>query len=350
MIHSLYSNWIEKREEYLCTRSTDRVVRPFEWGAEWLHGWPTNGHHHLNGQGELEYLKAANRLAIADSQQFFSYSTPSDFRLEGNRLLFQSAVDTPHEANNTVHGQWFPARKKDGSHPRRAVLVLPHWNSTANQHLALCHGLQRFGISALRLSLPYHDWRMPPELHRADYAVSSNIGRTLDATRQAVVDSRSCVDWLQQQGYDRVGILGTSLGSCYAFLASAHDERLKVNVFNHCSAFFADVVWTGLSTAHVRKSLEGVISLDDLRACWDAISPVHYLAKYGSLPKKPLFIYTLYDTTFLPEFSRYIVNEIGKHLPARKVKVLPCGHYTLGESPFKYLVGYHIVSHFLRNL
>ena len=116
--------------------------------------------------------------------------------------------------------------------------------------------LAKFGISALRLSLPYHDFRMPPELYRADYAVSANVGRTLDATRQAVVDARSCVDWLEQQGYSRLGILGTSLGSCYAFLASAHDERLKVNVFNHCSSYFADVVWTGLSTQHIRQGIE----------------------------------------------------------------------------------------------
>ena len=64
---------------------------------------------------------------------------------------------------------------------------------------------------------------MPPELTRADYAVSANIGRTIDATRQAVIDVRSCYDWLQQRGYTDLGIVGTSLGSCYAFLATAHD-------------------------------------------------------------------------------------------------------------------------------
>lgn len=350
MIHRLYSNWIEKREEYLMTRSNDRVVRPFEWGAEWLHTWPTNGNVHLNGQGELQFLRDANLQAIERSDEFFGYQVPQDYRLQGNRLTFTSPVHTPYPENNTVHGQWFPVVRKDGSHPKRAVIVLPHWNSHSTQHLALCSGMQRFGISTLRLSLPYHDWRMPPELHRADYAVSSNLGRTLDATRQAVIDARCCVDWLQQQGYERIGILGTSLGSCYAFLASAHDARLKVNVFNHCSAFFADVVWTGLSTLHVRSGLEGAISLEELRQCWQAISPVHYLKKYADHGKNPLFVYTKYDTTFLPEFSEYIVNEIGKHMPSRKVVVLPCGHYTLGESPFKFIVGYQIVNHFLRNL
>ncbi|MCC7343220.1 MAG: alpha/beta hydrolase family protein [Bryobacterales bacterium] len=350
MFHRAYSQWIEDRENRLCFRTNNRVVRPFEWGSEWVSQWPTNGIVHLNGQGDREYLSAINRRAVEDSDAFFGYEAPHDFKLNDGRLTFRSAVETPHAENNTVHGQWFPARRKDGAHPRRAVLVLPHWNSHASQHLALCRGFQRFGISALRLSLPYHDWRMPPELTRADYAVSSNIGRTLQATRQAVIDSRSCVDWLESEGYERIGILGTSLGSCYAFLASAHDARLRVNVFNHCSAFFADVVWTGLSTVHIKQSLEGAITLEDLRDCWRAISPVHYLKKYAELPKKPHFIYTKYDTTFLPEFSEYIVNEIRGHGVDMNVSVLPCGHYTLGESPFKFIVGYKIVSHFLRHL
>jgi hypothetical protein len=32
------------------------------------------------------------------------------------------------------------------------------------------------------------------------------------------------------------------------------------------------------------------------------------------------------------------------------VKVLPCGHYTLGEAPFKFLDGYHICSFLLKSL
>jgi hypothetical protein len=30
--------------------------------------------------------------------------------------------------------------------------------------------------------------------------------------------------------------------------------------------------------------------------------------------------------------------------------VLPCGHYTMGETPFKFIVGYHIISHVARHL
>jgi len=47
------------------------------------------------------------------------------------------------------------------------------------------------------------------------------LDATLDALRQGVVDIRSCVDWLETQGYNQFGIVGTSLGSCYAFIAAA---------------------------------------------------------------------------------------------------------------------------------
>ncbi len=122
---------------------------------------------------------------------------------------------------------------------------------------------------------------MPAGLQRADYAVSANICRTIDATRQAVLDSRACFDWLEQQGYQDLGIVGTSLGSCYAFLATVHDPRIRVNIFNHCSTYFADVVWEGLSSRHIRESLEGSVNLETLRKMWLAISPPSYYDVYS---------------------------------------------------------------------
>ena len=83
---------------------------------------------------------------------------------------------------------------------RRAVLVLPQWNAGPDGHVGLCRLLNRFGMSALRLTLPYHDARRPPELNRADYIVSANIGRTVQACRQAVMDARRAIAWLAITG------------------------------------------------------------------------------------------------------------------------------------------------------
>jgi dienelactone hydrolase len=341
-----YERWIRAREEELCFRATNRVVRDFEWGLEWTRDWPCARLHPKNGDAPEDYVAHLNRLATMASDEFFGYERPSDFELRDGILRFHSPVRTPYPENNVVHAQWFPAPKS-----KRAVVVLPHWNAPVDAHNALCRGLARLGISALRISLPYHDYRMPAELNRADYAVSSNICRTVDATRQAVIDVRCCVDWLQRAGYERLGIVGTSLGSAYAYLATSHDERISVNVFNHCSTHPADVVWSGLSTQHIRQTLERHIDLDRLRRAWMAVAPVNYLEKFVAKKKnKSLFIYTAYDTTFPPELSREVLAKMRELEVDHKAVVLPCGHYTLGETPFKFIDGYHICSYLKRNL
>jgi hypothetical protein len=341
-----YRNWMLRWENELCFRSTDRVSRPFEYGTEWSQSWPFAEECMESTTNPEEFLLCINQRVIAGAEEFFAYEPPTRFELRENWLEFKSPIETPYAENNLVRGLWFPAKKKNA----KAVVVLPHWNSKLPQQNALCAGLQRLGISALRLSLPYHDARMPAGLHRADYAVSSNICRTIDATRQAVLDTRACFDWLQQEGFEDLGIIGTSLGSCYAFIASALDERIKVNVFNHCSTYVADVVWEGLSTRHIRESLEGVIDLDTLRQFWMCISPPSFYDLYTAKKKRSKFIYTRFDTTFPLHLSRQVIDGARRYKWNHAVSVLPCGHYTMGEFPFKYMTGYQICSFVKRNL
>ena len=198
-----------------------------------------------------DFLLCMNDLAINHAEEFFAYEKPAKFELgTDNWLQFDSPVETPYPENNKVRGLWYPAKNSS----RKAVVLLPHWNAKLPQHNALSAGIAKLGISALRLSLPYHDDRTPSGFSRADYAMSSNICRTIDATRQAVIDIRACFDWLEEQGYESLGIVGTSIGSCYAFLATSLDPRITVNVFNHCSTYVADVVWgRSLDASHSKQ-------------------------------------------------------------------------------------------------
>ncbi len=354
----LVKDWYGRRmtawENKLAFKSTDRVVRPFDWGMEWTRDWPITS----SATDPEEKLIELNKLAIANSREFFAYKSPNDFRFETepggtSEVLFTSPVNTPYPENNLVRARYFEAKPRF-KRGKKAVVLLPHWNSHSAQHVALCQGIAELGITCIRLSLPYHDKRMPAELNRADYAVSANVARTIDATRQAVIDVRACFDWLQGQGFDDLGLVGTSLGSCYGFLASAHDERIKVNVFNHCSTQFGDVVWNGLSTRHIRQGIEHEITLDRLRKVWDCVSPIHYMDHFAHEAaqgmKKSFFLYALYDTTFPLHLSKDIVSQIRRRNVDHKLVVMPCGHYTLGESPFKFATGYHVISFLKRHL
>jgi dienelactone hydrolase len=368
MMPSRYAQWMYDWETRLTSVDNNRVVRPLDWGVEWTQHWPgRNGGPSGQTNGELlDYFARFNDRIIQTSDDFYSYRKPTDFRLERREvkvfstrevpdpkleakvrgthadfLRFTSPVKTPYPENDLANARWFPARG------RRAVVLLPHWNADALAYNSLCRTLNWMGIAVLRLSLPHHDIRRPSEIHRADYAVSANIGRTMDAMRQGVVDVRCCVDWLESQGYNRLGIVGTSLGSCYAFIATAHDARISVAAFNHASTYVADVVWHGQSTRHVREGLEASIQLDDLRQVWRAVSPMVYFDKFSRWPRKSLIIYAKYDLTFLPELSERVVEEFAHHNLDHKVVVLPCGHYTMGETPFKYMDGWQLAN-FLR--
>jgi hypothetical protein len=345
VIASFFHAW----ERRLASVTTNRVVRDFDWGLDWI---PSNGHR--SGDSEAEQLQRWVDDIMQDSGLFFNTPATNDYRYDRATasLSFPSAVTTPHPENNIARARWFPAATEPAvgapGQRGRAVVLLPQWNADAEGHVGLARVLARFGISALRLSLPYHDARMPPELTRADYIVSSNVARTVQVCRQAVLDSRRAVAWLAAQGFERIGILGTSLGSCLAMLTTAHEPLIRAQALNHVSPRFADVVWRGLSTQHVKQGLDGRIDLDRLRNLWRPISPSSYLDRVAHA--RTLLVYARYDLTFPVDLSRELVDEFRQRRLPHETAVLPCGHYSTGTAPFKYLDGYLLTRFLLRNL
>ena len=328
-------------ERRLASIDTDRIVRPFDWGLDWLDLEPGD-----DRPGSR--LSAWSREVTVASDRFFDAPPTADYERCGDVLRFPSALTTRHPANNVVTVRIFPAQSSNGGHPGKAVVVLPQWNSDAEGHVGLCQVLARFGVTALRLSLPYHDERRPAELARAEYIVSSNVGRTLHANRQAVLDARRAIDWLASQGYERIGVLGTSLGSCLSMLTMAHDRRVRAGAFNHISPYFADVVWRGLSTRHVRSGLDGHLTLDELRQYWMPISPWPFIERVRG--RQILLVYARYDLTFPVDLSRGFIGEFERLGIPHTIATLPCGHYTTGKAPFKYLDGYYLTRFLVEKL
>jgi hypothetical protein len=334
------------RERRCATRDTNRIVRPFEWGASFIK-------EHANGDDPRQLFREHAQAALGRSEEFYALPSITDYQLTGEQLTWTSVVHTPSVENNTVRARFFPAPKKDSPAQKRpAVVILPQWNAQPESHVDLCRVLNRLGISALRLTLPYHEDRRPPELERADYLVSSNVGRTIQSVRQAVLDARASVRWLREEGgYDRIGIIGTSIGSCTAFLAFAHEEQIDVGVFNHVSGYFADVVWRGLSTQHVRAGFTDALTLEELREYWLPISPIPFIPRLLKMRSRPMrFIAARYDLTFPVDLSRDVIAETRRHRIPLDVAWLPCGHYTSGEKPWVYLDGWKIASFFRKHL
>ena len=192
-------SWLETRirqyEHARFTTDDNRRVFPFAWGLEHIGGpavdSPASSAHAPDPRA---FLAKWVPKTIAHSDEWFATTPATDYHLEpnvqnGSRasaiLSFTSAIASPWPTNNRVVAQFFPARN---SGP--AVVLLPNWNAKWHGQQSLCLWLTKLGISVLRMSMPYHDSRRAAGHERADQLVGANIGLTLQANRQAVVDTR----------------------------------------------------------------------------------------------------------------------------------------------------------------
>ena len=111
-------------ERRLASAATNRAVRPFEWGLDWLvddesiardPGRPV--------RSRRPRLQSWGEQTVDVSERFYDVTPADDYALVDDVLTFTSAVDTPHAKNNLVAARYFPDRSERGR--RRAVVVLP---------------------------------------------------------------------------------------------------------------------------------------------------------------------------------------------------------------------------------
>src|SRR5262245_4666034 len=129
MLAAFFHAW----ERHLASVTTDRVVRPFDWGLDWI---PANGHPPSTAPAAVVGDWVAQ--VMSDTDAFFTPAPTTDYTLhshaDGELLTFPSAFVTPHRENNTVYCRYFPAKAAQNA-SRAAVLVLPQWNSDAGGHI-----------------------------------------------------------------------------------------------------------------------------------------------------------------------------------------------------------------------
>jgi hypothetical protein len=335
-------NWFEQKirryEHRRWTTDDNRRVQPFFWGLEHIGGI-------ANDPDPPAFLRDYAKWAIESSKDWYATTPADDYRLDSeNVLTFTSSIESPWPENNTVHARLWPASRSSARRP--AVLVLPNWNAKWHGQDGLCEWLQRFGITALKMSLPYHNRRMARGHERADQVCGPNLGLTLQANRQAVQDARRCLRWLEQQGYTNLGILGTSIGSSVGYITMVHDEAVRAGGFFHVSTYFADVVSQGMTTTHVWESLRHHVTVDELREYWAPISPMPYVERGMGASRNSFLVYGKYDPTMLPELTRQMLDSLRRHGANPRTLALHCGHYSLELAPFSYIAGYRMLSFF----
>jgi hypothetical protein len=273
---------------------------------------------------DLPRLLAGVSTALRDADAYFTGEPSPIFRRQGSLLAFDSP-STGDGPNSLARAQFYDCGRR-----RRAVVLLPYWNATREACRPFGTLLARCGVTCVQLSLPYHDERQTSGVGFARELACENLGQTLRSNRQAVRDARACLTWLEQEGYQRIGIVGVSIGASIASIVAAIDERVRAAALLLMADDFADVVWTGSATRHVWASLEQRFTRNEVRAAWSIISPAAHAARLSARLDRLLIVSGELDTVFLPELTCDYVERL------RSLGLCPtwtrynCGHYTLG--------------------
>ncbi len=180
--------------------------------------------------GADPHVEEARRLL--GSPDFFAENTPAAAITftGGKNFQFPSPAVTASPENNLVAGRMSRCGKHWRNRP--AVVMLHGWNDRWGYRYRfpwLARRFNRRGINSAMFELPYHFQRRPRAGPVRNF-ISEDLGRTMEATHQALAEINALVNWLLGQGCPRVSLLGLSLGAWLAGLAACHDARLACAV------------------------------------------------------------------------------------------------------------------------
>jgi pimeloyl-ACP methyl ester carboxylesterase len=160
---------------------------------------------------------------------FFHANVPAPDDFECNapgRFSFHSLDASPWSENNRALGKLYRTGARWQHRP--SAVLLHGWNGEPGFRLGfpvLARLLNRRGINAAVLQLPYHGRRKPRAAGAQTNFICGDPLHVISAVRQAVTDIRALLGWLTEQGSPRIGLWGISLGAWLGGLVACHDPR-----------------------------------------------------------------------------------------------------------------------------
>lgn len=280
-------------------------------------------------------LAKLSRQWTENSDKFYSKARIKPDFYKGV-LRFQAPVDVFHTENAEAFGEYFPAR---GTKRQAAVIILGHWNADAATYNQLANHYRRAGISALRLTLPYHDHRRPQSMGMASGMLSADLDLTIKSFQQAVIEVRHGVAWLEERGHTRIGLVGSSMGSMVGLLAACHEPKLKAMVGYLTAAELAEAIWRGSATQHIKNTLSPHLTQDQLGDVWSCIDPSMYISKLARKDFHIHIAWAKYDTICPNDLTQKMLAQFKMLGVSHSESTYGCGHNTLAMFPFIQMAG-----------
>ena len=211
-------------------------------------------------------------------------------------LRYPSPVKSPYPENNTVYAEYYRPRKK-GPFPAVIVLDITAGDQTLSRTIA--NYLAQNGIAGLFVQMAYYGPRRPatPKVR----LLSTNVKQSMDAVRQTVLDLRFATAWLASRpevNANRLGIMGTSLGSLVGTLTAEMEPRLGRLAILLGGGGFVDAFW---DDPRARTYRDAYVLLGGTKESVKKIfAPVDPLTCAGNLKKQKVLIMAASRDDILP--------------------------------------------------
>lgn len=170
--------------------------------------------------------------------------------------------------------------------------------------------------------LPYHFGRKPNEsLYSGEYMISADISRTVESTRQAIVDLRALIQWIKTNKKGPVILIGVSLGGFITNLAATLEPQIDALVSIFYSNRLSYSIWNTIPGKFIRADLEHHgVTYNDLIKYWQITEPNQAIPKIKK--DNILLISAQYDQYVHIEDANYLWESWGR--PTRYI--YNCGH------------------------
>lgn len=140
-------------------------------------------------------------------------------------LTFPSPVTSKHAENNTVPCEFYVPK---GAKKRPAAIVLDILDGAMVVSRAQALWLAQHDIPALVVQMAYYGPRRPKG--SKEKLLSLDVDKSVANITQTVLDCRRAVAWLESRPEvdpDKIGLVGTSLGSFVGGVAAAAEPKIK---------------------------------------------------------------------------------------------------------------------------
>jgi pimeloyl-ACP methyl ester carboxylesterase len=187
---------------------------------------------------------------------------------------FKSLMPSGDEFNDSVKGEVY--LNKSESKPN--VIFVHGWRMKAFDRVKkIFHHsiMNNLGWNMYYYTLPYHLERQPKQsLYSGEFMVSANINRTVESTRQAIIDLRAFIQWIKSNKQGPVVIVGVSLGGFISNLVATLEPEIDALVSVFYSNRLSYSIWNTIPGKYIRQDLEHHgMNYNDLVRYWKITEP-----------------------------------------------------------------------------